>query len=70
MQLEQRIARLKALEATRKHRHFNACDLNAVAAIPDCFAGGDVRIDCGPLGCFSNRDSFIELYRSLACRCG
>jgi hypothetical protein len=69
MTLEQRIARLEALEAIRqlKHRYFNACDLKDVAAIRDCFATGEVLIDYGPVGCFRDRDSFIELYRELAC---
>ena len=51
MTLEQRIARLEALEAIRelKHRYLNACDLKDVAAIRDCFAQGPVLIDYGPL---------------------
>ena len=42
MTLEQRIARLEALEAIRqlKHRYLNACDLKEVESIRDCFATG------------------------------
>ncbi|MBM7060331.1 nuclear transport factor 2 family protein [Pseudomonas sp. UL073] len=70
MTLEQRLARLEALEAIRqlKHRYLNACDLKDVAAIRACFAAGDVLIDYGPLGSFSDRDSFVALYQQLACQ--
>ena len=69
MNLEQRIARLEALEAIRelKHRYFNACDLKEVAVIRDCFAEGAIVIDYGPIGSFQDRDSFVALYQSLAC---
>lgn len=69
MNLEQRIARLEAVEAIRqlKHRYLNACDLKEVAAIRDCFAEGEVAIDYGPVGTFGDRDSFVALYQSLAC---
>lgn len=67
--LEQRIARLEALEAIRqlKHRYLNACDLKDVEAIRACFAAGPVLIDYGPLGVFRERDSFVALYQELAC---
>lgn len=70
MDLQQRIARLEALEAIRqlKHRYLNACDLKEVEHIRECFAEGPVEIDYGPLGCFDNRDDFIELYSRLACQ--
>jgi hypothetical protein len=69
MNLEQRIARLEAVEAIRelKHRYFNACDLKEVEVIRDCFAEGEIAIDYGPVGCFQDRDSFVALYQSLAC---
>jgi hypothetical protein len=69
MSLEQRIARLEALEDIRqlKHRYLNACDLKQVEVIADCFAEGEVLIDYGPLGIFRERDSFVGLYRELAC---
>jgi len=69
MNLEQRIARLEALEDIRqlKHRYLNACDLKQVEVIADCFAEGEVLIDYGPLGIFHERDSFVALYRELAC---
>ena len=70
MDLNQRIARLEALESVRllKHRYLNACDLKQVERIRDCFAQGPVDIDYGPLGRFADRDSFIALYQSLACQ--
>ena len=69
MSLEQRIARLEALEAIRllKHRYLNACDLKDVDAIRACFASGAVLIDYGPLGTFHGREPFLALYRELAC---
>ncbi|MDP9530172.1 nuclear transport factor 2 family protein [Pseudomonas protegens] len=70
MTLEQRIARLEALEAIRqlKHRYLNACDLKQVEVIRDCFAEGQILIDYGPLGRFADRDSFLALYQELACQ--
>lgn len=69
MTLEQRIARLEALEAIRqlKHRYLNACDLKQVEVIRDCFAEGPILIDYGPIGTFHERDSFVALYQELAC---
>ena len=69
MDLEQRIARLEALEAIRqlKHRYLNACDLKDIEAIRDCFATGPIRIDYEAVGVFEERDPFVALYQSLAC---
>jgi len=69
MELKQRIARLEALEDIRelKHRYLNACDTKDVEVIRQCFAPGDVRIDFGPLGSFTDRDSFVALFQELAC---
>lgn len=69
MELEQRIARLEALEEIRelKHRYLNACDTKDVEVIRECFAPGDVFIDFGPLGSFKDRDSFVALFQKLAC---
>jgi len=69
MELEQRIARLEALEEIRelKHRYLNACDTKDVETIRQCFAPGDVFIDFGPLGSFTDRDSFVALFQKLAC---
>ncbi|EOT7836666.1 nuclear transport factor 2 family protein [Pseudomonas aeruginosa] len=44
-----------------KHRYLKACDLKEVATIRDCFAEGEVAIDYGPVGTFSERDSFVTL---------
>ncbi len=69
MTLEQRIARLEALEAIRqlKHRYLNACDLKEVETIRDCFATGPIVVDFEAVGRFEDRDSFVALYQSLAC---
>ena len=70
MNLEARIARLEALEAIQrlKHRYLNACDLKQVDSIRDCFAEGEILIDYGPIGIFRDRDSFVAVYRELACQ--
>lgn len=70
MNLEARIARLEALEAIQrlKHRYLNACDLKQVESIRDCFAEGEILIDYGPIGIFRDRDSFVAVYRELACQ--
>ena len=70
LNLEQRVAQLEALEAIRqlKHRYLNACDLKEVETIRDCFASGPVLIDYEAVGRFEDRDSFVELYASLACQ--
>ena len=70
MNLEARIARLEALEAIQrlKHRYLNACDLKQVESIRDCFAEGEILIDYGPIGTFRDRDSFVAVYRELACQ--
>ncbi|MDY0072259.1 MAG: nuclear transport factor 2 family protein [Thauera sp.] len=67
--LAARIARLEALEDIRnlKHRYLNACDLKEVEVIRDCFATGPVLIDYEGVGVFEDRDSFVDLYQSLAC---
>ena len=69
MNIEQRLERLEALEAIRllKHRYLNACDLKEVEAIRDCFAEGEILVDYGPLGQFTDRDSFVNLYQEMAC---
>lgn len=67
--LEQRLQRMEALESIRqlKHRYLNACDLKEVETIRNCFAEGEILIDYGPIGQFSDRDSFVALYQQLAC---
>lgn len=67
--IEQRLQRLEAIEAIRllKHRYLNACDLKDIDTIRDCFACGEVHIDYGPVGVFTDRNRFIDLYRQEAC---
>jgi hypothetical protein len=70
MNLEARIARLEALEAIQrlKNRYLNACDLKQVEVIRDCFAEGEILLDYGPIGTFRDRDSFVAVYREMACQ--
>ncbi|MGI9276796.1 MAG: nuclear transport factor 2 family protein [Endozoicomonas sp.] len=69
MTLEQRIEQLEALEDIRrlKHKYLNACDLKEVEAIRNCFSEGEILIDYGPVGKFTDRDSFVTLYQDMAC---
>lgn len=70
MSIEERLERLESIEAIRqlKHRYLNACDLKAVETVKNCFAEGDIHIDYGPVGVFSDRQSFVDLYREMACQ--
>lgn len=67
--IEQRLQRLEAIEAIRllKHRYLNACDLKDVEAIRNCFASGEIYIDYGPVGVFTDRNRFVDFYREAAC---
>lgn len=67
--LEEKIQRLEDIEAIRqlKAAYLHHCDRKNVDDIRDCFAAGDIHIDYGTLGTFSNREDFLELFRQLAC---
>ena len=69
MTLEERIARLEDLEAIKqlKHQYLNACDLKQVERIRDCFADGEILVDYGPIGVFKSRESFLDIFQSMAC---
>ncbi|GAA4883327.1 nuclear transport factor 2 family protein [Ferrimonas pelagia] len=69
LSIEQRLARLEAMEAIRtlKHRYLNACDEKNVEDIRRCFAEGPVSIDYGPVGVFETREAFVDLYQTAAC---
>ena len=64
-----RVQRLEDIEAIRrlKARYLHACDRKNIPALRDCFADGDVEIDYGAIGCFSNRDDFLKVYQEKAC---
>ena len=67
--LEQRLQRLEDIEAIRqlKAAYLHHCDHKNVEAIRDCFAAGDIHINYGALGTFSNREDFLALFQQLAC---
>lgn len=67
MELEQRIARLEAIEAIRKLKaqYLSACDLKELDGIRECFAEGEVHIDYGMLGIHKHREALIGLFDQL-----
>jgi len=69
MTVEQRLARLEAIEAIRqlKHRYFQACDRKQPERVRECFAEGEVALSYGRIGAFSTREQLLEVYTELAC---
>ncbi|MBA55057.1 MAG: bile acid 7-alpha dehydratase [Pseudomonadales bacterium] len=67
--MEQRLQRLEDIEAIRqlKAAYLHYCDCKEVDAIRDCFAEGEIHIDYGALGTFSDREDFLALFQQLAC---
>ncbi len=67
--LEDRIARLEAIEAIRalKARYLAACDAKDPEAVRACFADGPVHIDYGAIGTFDNADDLVKIYTDIAC---
>lgn len=67
--LEQRIARLEAIEAIRqlKHRYLASCDAKNPSAMRACFVDGSVHIDYGPVGVFDNADAVVKIFTELGC---
>lgn len=68
--LEQRIARLEAIEAIRKlkARYFHACDSKRPRLMQDCFVEGELLIDYGRIGVFHNRDALVSVFELLGCK--
>lgn len=66
--LQQRIQRLEDIEAIKqlKARYLHACDRKLVDQIRECFAEGEVVIDYGPVGRFTNREQLIEVFTAMA----
>lgn len=64
-----RLQRLEDIEAIRqlKARYLHACDRKDVATLRDCFAAGAVSIDYGAIGCFQDRESFVQIFEAMAC---
>ena len=69
MSLEQRIARLEAIEAIRtlKARYFHACDTKQPELVRSCFAPGPIELDYGRVGSFSDREEMLDVFTRLAC---
>lgn len=68
--LEERIARLEAIEAIKrlKASYWYACDQKDVEAVRDCFADGPVEIHYdGPVGRVEHRDALYEVFKDVAC---
>jgi hypothetical protein len=69
MNLEQRIARLEAIEAIKqlKAKYFLACDNKQPTVVRSCFVDGDMVIDYGRVGSFTNADDMVAIYTKYAC---
>ncbi len=69
MTLEQRIARLEAIEAIKqlKSRYFHACDTKQPDQVRACFAPGPITLDYGRVGQFSSREDMLDVFTRLAC---
>jgi hypothetical protein len=67
--LEQRIARLEAIEAIKqlKARYFHACDNKRPDEVRACFMDGEVDIRYGRIGDFDNADDMVAEFARLAC---
>lgn len=67
--LEQRIARLEAIEAIKqlKARYFHACDNKRPEDVRGCFMDGEVDIRYGRIGDFSSADDMVAEFARLAC---
>jgi hypothetical protein len=69
MNLEQRISRLEAIEAIKqlKAKYFLACDNKQPELVRSCFVDGDMVIDYGRVGSFTNADELVAIYTKYAC---
>ena len=67
--LQSRLQRLEDIDAIRqlKARYLHACDRKDIAMLRECFATGTVAIDYGAIGCFEDRDSFLQTFQAMAC---
>ena len=69
MKLEDRIARLEAIEAIKalKSRYFHACDRKQPEQVRACFAEGPIDLRYGRVGNFSDREEMVAVFTELAC---
>jgi hypothetical protein len=67
--LEQRIARLEAIEAIRqlKARYLDACDRKQPARVRSCFVDGDMVIDYDRVGVLNSADELTALFERFGC---
>ena len=70
MSLEQRIARLEAIEDIRqlKARYFHACDNKQPDVVRECFAAGEIELGYGRIGTFTDREQMLAVFTELACQ--
>lgn len=68
--IEQRVARLEAIEAVKqlKYRYFRACDRKQPEVVRACFAPGEIDLQYGRIGNFTNRDDMVAVFTELACQ--
>ena len=69
LSLEARIQALEDIEAIKqlKARWWFACDQRDIPGMRTCYDENDFVIDFGFIGRFTDMDTFIEVFRSLAC---
>ncbi len=67
--LEQRIARLEAIEAIKqvKAQYLSACDRKDPAAVRACFVDGDMLIDYDRVGVLNSADELTSLFERFGC---
>ncbi len=67
--LEQRIARLEAIEAIKalKAEYFAACDNKDPSLVRSCFADGEIDLQYGRVGDYSSADAMVAVFTELAC---
>lgn len=70
MSLEQRIARLEAIEAIKqlKYRYFHACDNKQPDLVRECFLPGVIDLEYGRIGRFQDREEMLAVFTELACQ--
>jgi hypothetical protein len=69
LKTDERLRALEDLEAIRalKARYFFCCDQKDPSGMRECFAAGEVLIDYGRVGVFSDRDKLVEVFERLGC---
>lgn len=67
--LEQRVQRLEDIESIKqlKAKYLHCCDTKDIDGLRSCFASNTIHINYGPIGEFSNRESFLDIFQAMAC---